>query len=29
MEYRARIDSMNENPQAAQAFKPTAEAAGH
>ena len=28
-EYRARIDSMNENPQTAQAFKPTAEAAGH
>ena len=28
-EYRARIDSMNENPQTSQAFKPTAEAAGH
>ena len=28
-EYRARIDAMNENPEAAQAFQPTAEAAGH
>lgn len=28
-EYRARIDAMNENPEAAQAFQPTAEVAGH
>ena len=28
-EYHARIDAMNENPEAAQAFQPTAEVAGH
>lgn len=28
-EYRARIDAMNENPEAAQTFQPTAEVAGH
>lgn len=28
-EYRARIDAMNENPEASQTFQPTAEPAGH
>ena len=28
-EYRARVDAMNENPETAQVFQPTAEVAGH